>query len=76
MTTLLCECRLFSDICDSQGSAAAHMRYAGIFSVYCKFTGISASQRFENQLRINRVTAISLVSLFFIIKYNCELHLF
>jgi len=63
ITALVCDRRSLSYIIVSRGSAAKHMRCAGIFSekkLRCKFTGESESEKkTESRLRINRVTAVS-----------------
>jgi len=67
---LVCECCSSSDVKFSQGSVVTHMRCGGVFNKYF------AANLLENQtvkkvwklvenLRVNRVTTISLVSPFF-----------
>ena len=63
ITSLVGDCRLFSDINVSQGSVATHMMCGGIFNKYfaSNFLENLIVKKFENLLRINTLTAMSLV---------------
>jgi len=68
ITALVHNCRSFSDIIVSQGNVATHMRCSGIFNKHFAanlLENLKVKFFLENCLRINRVTAISLVSPFF-----------
>ena len=64
----VCNCRLFSDISVSRGSVATHMRCGEIVNKFLAaylLENLTVKKTIENPLRINRVTAMSLVSPFF-----------
>ena len=64
ITALVHNCRSFSDIIVSQGNVATHMRCSGIFNKHFAanlLENLKVKFFLENCLRINRVTAISLV---------------
>jgi len=63
ITILVSNCHLFSDITISQGSVATRLRCSGICSYHCT-ANLSPSltvKSFENRLRFDKVTAMSLV---------------
>ena len=66
MTTLVCDCRLFSDINVPRCSVPTHMRCGGIFNK-CFSANLLKNltvKKNENRLKISRVTAMNLVSHF------------
>ena len=67
ITISVSSCHLFSDINMSHGSVATHLRCGGIFSYYFTANLLLNQQwkNFENLLRFNGVTMISLVVYFF-----------
>ena len=69
IAALVCDCRSFSDVNVSQGSVATHMRCSGISNKLVAanlgyWREYDNEKKVENWLRINTVTAVSLVSLF------------
>jgi len=60
----ICDCRSFSDINVSQGSAATHMKYGWIFNKYFAENLLENLTVKKNEKQ-SRITIRSLVSLFF-----------
>ena len=65
----VCDCRSFSDVSVSQGSVASQMRCGQIFNKYFVanlLQNLTVKFFFTYRLRINRVTAVTLMFLFFL----------
>ena len=61
---IVCDCRSFSDINVTQGSVATHMRFSEMFNKYFAanlLENLTVKKVWKSVLRINRVTAMSLV---------------